>query len=76
MMSKKEKCLYCGQVLFKKAIVDELGHTLVAKGRTDILELKGCEQYCMCPHCFSKNVLVHIKNPMGVNELKVSHLVL
>jgi hypothetical protein len=74
MNSAREKCLYCNHVLFENVTTEDNGHTAYIRIPHIRIEAMGYKQYCMCPRCFSKNVLVHNTNQQGLRELIVSHL--
>ena len=74
MNAAKEKCLYCNHILFEYIADDDNGHEATVTIPHIRIETTGYKQYCMCPRCFSKNVLVHTTSQQGLRHLIVSHI--
>ena len=74
MKSEKERCLYCFHILFENVFVAHHGFSTFVKVPHIRIEATGYQQYCMCPRCFSKNVVVSVNDQMGFNQLRVSHI--
>ena len=70
----EEKCIKCGRVLFRKVVVDNMGHTLIHSGRGVDFDSSGFERFVICPSCRARNAVANVKNLLGVNELKVTHV--
>jgi hypothetical protein len=51
-----------------------MGHTVVRGGSGVDFESNGFEQFVTCPSCSAKNGIANVKNLLGVNELKVTHV--
>ena len=68
------KCLYCNHILFQNVFISHNGYSAFIRIPKIRIEATGYQQYCMCPHCFAKNVLVTTINQKGFRQLIVSHL--
>ena len=67
----EQKCLKCEGVLFKKVLLDTLGHTAMDVETPLEIESDGIDQFYRCPHCKAKNIIVSDKSAHGVPQSRV-----
>jgi len=69
----EQKCLKCGEVMFKKVPLDDL-HWAIDSSTPQKLENDGNDYFYMCSKCEAKNVVISYTSPKGVEQFKISHV--
>lgn len=70
----EQKCLKCGETLFKKFLENEIYSRWTIDPSTPIqLQHDGADQYIECSKCRVKNVVVSAPDKGGVPQLQISH---
>ena len=69
----EQKCLKCGEVMFKKVPLDDL-HWTIDSSTPQKLENDGNDYFYMCSKCEAKNVVISYTSPKGVEQFKISHV--
>ena len=69
-----QNCLKCGDVLFKKVLLDDQGNAAMDVNTPLDLEWESGDQFFRCPHCSAKNVVVGATSPSGLPAFRVSQV--
>ena len=70
-----QQCLACDEVMFRKGLLADKGQFGRGKGGDDVmLESDDADVYYVCPHCGSKNVVLSEQSPLGLPQLRISHI--
>lgn len=67
----EQNCLKCGDVLFKKVLLDDKGHTAMDVNTPLDLQGEDGDQFFECPHCSAKNIVVEGTSSSGLPQLRV-----
>ena len=67
----EEKCRNCGEVLFRRTLLDKKGHTAMDPDTALPLERDGNQRYYTCRKCSARNVVQSAMSPDGLAQLKI-----
>lgn len=70
----EQKCLKCGEVLFKKLHLNNLNLEMNSLKKTKALESDGLDYFYRCSKCRAKNVVISTTSQEGTEQLVISHI--